>query len=70
MNCNENVTNPTDYIYLSQQIYPNLRIDYLNICTNPNAQELIKSFDEKLETKTFKFGIIYQRRGQVKFYIV
>ena len=67
MDLNENVTNSTDYASLSQQIYPNLRIDYLDICTNSNAQELIKSFDEKLETKTFKFGIIYQRRGQVKF---
>jgi hypothetical protein len=29
------------------------------------AQQYIKSYDEKLETQKFKFGIIYQRRGQV-----
>jgi hypothetical protein len=26
---------------------------------------LIKTYDEKLETQKFKFGVIYQKRGQV-----
>jgi hypothetical protein len=30
------------------------------------AQQYIKTYDEKLETQKFKFGVIYQRRGQVK----
>ena len=29
------------------------------------AQQLIKTYDEKLETQKFKFGVIYQKRGQV-----
>ena len=62
----EGEMHPTDYISLAKQIYPNLRIDRLETCTNIRAQELIKAFDEKLETKKFKFGIIYQRKGQVR----
>ncbi|CAF1223073.1 unnamed protein product [Rotaria sordida] len=64
MNFIEHTTNSTDYVQLSKQIYPNLNIDYFENCTNLKAQEYIKSFDEKLETQKFKFGIIYQRRGQ------
>jgi hypothetical protein len=30
------------------------------------AQQYIKTYDEKLETQKFKFGVIYQRRGQVE----
>lgn len=62
----ENSNNPTDYVYLSKQIFPNLRINGFENCTNWKAQEFIKSFDDKLETQKFKFGVIYQRRGQVK----
>ncbi|CAF4768592.1 unnamed protein product, partial [Rotaria sp. Silwood1] len=64
MNFIENTTNTTDYIKLSKQVYSNLNIDYFENCTNLKAQDYIKSFDEKLETQKFKFGIIYQRRGQ------
>ncbi len=61
----ENGTNITDYASICQQLYPHLHIDHFENCTNIKAQQLIKAFDEKLETKKFKFGIIYQRRGQV-----
>jgi hypothetical protein len=62
----ENGTNLTDYVYLCKQMCPNLHIDHFENCTNFKAQQLIKAFDDKLETQKFKFGIIYQRRGQVK----
>jgi len=61
----EDGTNITNYITLSQQLYPNLQIDHFENCANFKAQQLIKAYDEKLETQKFKFGIIYQRRGQV-----
>lgn len=63
----ENEIHPIDYIALVKQIYPHLRIDRLETCTSTKAQELIKAFDDKLETKKFKFGIIYQRKGQVRW---
>ncbi len=62
----ENGTNVTDYIHLSKQLFPNLNIDHFENCSNFKTQQLIKAFDDKLETQKFKFGIIYQRRGQVK----
>jgi hypothetical protein len=67
MNFIENETNLTDYVSLSKQLYPNLKIDHLENCTNFKAQQHVKAYDEKLETHKFKFGVIYQRRGQVKF---
>ena len=66
MEVTENHTNSTDYIALCKQIYPHLHIDHFDNCTNIKAQQLIKAFDEKLETQKFKFGVIYQRRGQVR----
>ncbi|CAF0750967.1 unnamed protein product [Adineta steineri] len=60
----ENGNNITNYITLCQQLYPNLQIDHFENCTNFKAQQFIKAYDEKLETQKFKFGIIYQRRGQ------
>jgi hypothetical protein len=65
MNFTEDATNITNYITLSQQLYPDLQIDHFENCENFKAQQLIKAYDEKLETQKFKFGIIYQRRGQV-----
>jgi hypothetical protein len=62
----ENGTNATDYVSLCKQIYPNLHIDHFDNCTNIKAQQFIKAFDDKLETQKFKFGVIYQRRGQVR----
>ncbi|CAF4043900.1 unnamed protein product [Rotaria sp. Silwood2] len=64
MNFIENTTNSTDYVKLSKQVYPNLNIDSFENCTNLKAHGCIKSYDEKLETQKFKFGVIYQRRGQ------
>ncbi|CAF3643077.1 unnamed protein product [Rotaria socialis] len=60
----EHTTNSTDYVNLSKEVYPNLHIGYFENCTNLKAQDSIKSYDEKLETQKFKFGVIYQRRGQ------
>jgi hypothetical protein len=65
----ENGTNLTDYVHLSKQVCSNLHIDHFDNCTNFKAQQFVKAFDDKLETHKFKFGIIYQRRGQVKFSI-
>lgn len=63
----ENTSNPTNYVNLSKQIYPNLHINSFENSTNIKAQDYIKAYDEKLETQKFKFGVIYQRKGQVKF---
>ncbi len=65
MEVSENGTNITDYVSLCKQIYPHLHINHFDNCTNIKAQQLIKAYDEKLETQKFKFGVIYQRRGQV-----
>jgi hypothetical protein len=65
----ENSANLTDYVHLSNQIYPNLHIDHFENCTTFKAQQFVKAYDEKLETQKFKFGVIYQRRGQVKLHI-
>jgi hypothetical protein len=62
----ENGPNVTDYVTLSKQLYPNLHIDHFENCSNFKAQQFLKAYDEKLETQKFKFGIIYQRRGQVR----
>ena len=67
MNFIEHETNLTDYVSLSKKLYPNLKIDHLENCTNFKAQQHVKIYDDKLETQKFKFGVIYQRRGQVKF---
>ena len=61
----ENGTNLTNYVHLSKQIYPHLHIDHFENCTTFKAQQFVKAYDEKLETQKFKFGVIYQRRGQV-----
>jgi len=42
-----------------------LSVESFETCRNLQAQQAIKTFDEKLETQKFKFGIIYQRKGQV-----
>ncbi|CAF0736235.1 unnamed protein product [Rotaria sordida] len=60
----ENDSNPIDYVYLARQLYPDLQVDHFENCTNFKAQQFIKAYDEKLETHKFKFGVIYQRRGQ------
>ncbi|CAF2070223.1 unnamed protein product [Rotaria magnacalcarata] len=60
----ENECNATDYAYLAKQLYPDLQVENFENCTNLKAQQLIKTYDEKLETHKFKFGVIYQRRGQ------
>ncbi|CAF4870237.1 unnamed protein product, partial [Rotaria sp. Silwood1] len=60
----ENESYSTDYVYLARQLYPDLQVDHFENCTNLKAQQFIKTYDEKLETHKFKFGVIYQRRGQ------
>ena len=65
MDFEEDERNTTDFVYLSQQLYPNLQIDHFEECSHPDTPQLIKTFDEKLEIQKFKFGVIYQRQGQV-----
>ncbi|CAF1244675.1 unnamed protein product [Adineta ricciae] len=60
----ENENTVTNYITLAQHLYPDLHIDHFESCTSLKAQQYVKEYDEKLETQKFKFGIIYQRRGQ------
>ncbi|UJR37223.1 hypothetical protein I4U23_029932 [Adineta vaga] len=60
----ENTSDSIDFVYLSKQLYPNLQVTQFENCSNLKAQQLIKNFDEKLETHKFKFGVIYQKRGQ------
>lgn len=62
----ENEINSGDYVWLSKQLYPSLQIDHFDNCTHYKAQQHVKAFDEKLEIQKFKFGVIYQRRGQVR----
>lgn len=54
-----------NYIDLAERIDPNLQIEHCESCDHPNSEDHIKSFDEKLEIQKFKFGVIYQRKGQV-----
>lgn len=58
-------SNASDFVFLSQQLYPNLQIEHFEECSHADSAQLIKSFDEKLEIQKFKFGVIYQRQGQV-----
>ncbi|CAF0801349.1 unnamed protein product [Adineta steineri] len=60
----ENDSNSIDYVYLSKQLYPDLQVDHFENCATLKAQQFIKAYDEKLETHKFKFGVIYQKRGQ------
>ncbi|CAF1662431.1 unnamed protein product [Adineta ricciae] len=60
----ENTSDSIDYVYLSKQLYPDLQVSQFENCTNLKAQQFIKNYDEKLETHKFKFGVIYQKRGQ------
>lgn len=52
----------------------NLKVGVSSVCSTLvarsvrillQAQQFIKTYDEKLETHKFKFGVIYQKRGQV-----
>ncbi len=45
-------------------------MDFYKIWISIQAQQYIKTYDEKLETHKFKFGIIYQRRGQVEIWFL
>ena len=66
MQVTEDGSNITDYVSLAKQLYPDLHIDHFENCVNIKAPQHIKAFDEKLETQKFKFGVIYQRKGQVR----
>lgn len=59
-----NRVNSNDYVQLAKEICPNLSVESFETCSNLQAQQAIKTYDEKLETQKFKFGIIYQRKGQ------
>ncbi|UJR08987.1 hypothetical protein I4U23_013237 [Adineta vaga] len=65
MLCLDDGSNVTNYITLAQELYPDLHIDHFESCASLKAQQYVKEYDEKLETQKFKFGIIYQRRGQI-----
>lgn len=55
-----------DCISLAKQLIPNLHIDRMEELAHSESNESIRAFDDKLETRKFKFGIIYQRKGQVR----
>lgn len=52
-------------VELAAQVYPDLKIDHFENCQSTDAREHIKTFDDKLEIQKFKFGVIYQKKGQV-----
>lgn len=62
----EGALSTTDCISLAKQLYPDLHIDRMEEFATNDANESIRAFDDKLETRKFKFGIIYQRKGQVR----
>ncbi|CAF0724185.1 unnamed protein product [Didymodactylos carnosus] len=60
----ENNSDDLDYSSYCEQIYPNIKTDHFQISSSLSAAQYVKGYDEKLETRKFKFGVIYQRRGQ------
>jgi hypothetical protein len=62
----DNDSPSTDNVALARQVYPNLQLEQFENCTSHKAQQHVRAFDEKLEIDKFKFGVIYQRRGQVR----
>ena len=50
---------------VAQLIMPELHVDKLNPVLCPRASELIVNYDEHVLDSCFKFGLIYQKPGQV-----
>ena len=50
---------------MAQYVTPELVIDKLSPVLCPKASELIVNYDEHVLVNSYKFGLVYQRRGQV-----
>jgi RAP1 GTPase activating protein 1 len=50
---------------LAQLVEPSLTLDRLNPILCPRASQLIMAYDEHLINNCFKFGLIYQKVGQI-----
>jgi RAP1 GTPase activating protein 1 len=50
---------------MAQIVTPELVIDKLSPVLCPKASELIVNYDEHVLVNSYKFGIIYQKHGQV-----
>ena len=66
LNVLDNDSSSMDYVQLAKEVNPDLRVDHFESSDLSDAREHIKTFDEKLEIQKFKFGVIYQKKGQVK----
>ena len=49
---------------MAQYVTPELVIDKLSPVLCPKASELIVNYDEHVLVNSYKFGLVYQRRGQ------
>ena len=52
-------------VKMAQYVTPELVIDKLSPVLCPKASELIVNYDEHVLVNSYKFGLVYQRRGQV-----
>jgi len=52
-------------IQLARYLCPDLTLDKFEPILSPRASELIVSYDEHVVVNNYKFGLIYQRYGQV-----
>ena len=52
-------------VKMAQYVTPELVIDKLSPVLCPKASELIVNYDEHVLVNSYKFGLLYQRRGQV-----
>ena len=57
-------------INLAKIVCPDLTVDRIEVITSPNAENIFAEFDDKLCAnqlkKKYKFGVLYQRVGQVE----
>eukprot|EP00092_Neocalanus_flemingeri_P012792 GFUD01013784.1.p1 GENE.GFUD01013784.1~~GFUD01013784.1.p1 ORF type:complete len:406 (-),score=126.38 GFUD01013784.1:67-1284(-) len=55
---------------LAKIVCPDLTVDKVDLITSPEAEKIIAEFDDKICAnqlkKNYKFGVLYQREGQVE----
>eukprot|EP00095_Tigriopus_kingsejongensis_P011552 maker-scaffold33_size549341-snap-gene-4.30 protein:Tk11552 transcript:maker-scaffold33_size549341-snap-gene-4.30-mRNA-1 annotation:"hypothetical protein TcasGA2_TC006305" len=52
-------------VKLAQQVVPDLTIERMSPVLCPKASELLVNYDEHVLVNNFKFGLIYQKGGQI-----